>query len=197
MKNTGRLALLEGHWGFKNPSMTVSPLFDMVLSSQNLPLSVVDYERWRTRDHLSEALARHAGSAEVIYLGGHGETSGVPFDDEAELSVAAIAKILGEAGSGSLKGVYLSLCSMGSPETARKILKAAPDLEWVAGYATPVAWAESAAVDLLFFSQWYGQGQNIEKVAGYMSEWAGRLTLADDVQFNIYTRDGALIGESE
>lgn len=193
----GRLALLEGHWGLKDPSMTVSPLFNMVLSSQKLPAATIDYERWRTRVHLVEALTRHATSAEIIYLGGHAEKTGVIFDDQVELTVAEIIKALRKADLGPLTGVYLSMCSIGSPDTAKKLLKALPRLEWVAGYSARVSWAESAAIDLLFFNRWYGLSdknlQKINNVAAYMEDWAGHLSLANDVQFNIYTRDGALM----
>lgn len=195
-----RLAVLEGHWGFRNSAMSVAPLFDMILSSHNIAADAYDYERWRTKRHLTEAIERHATSAQVIYLGGHAETSGVEVRRGETLSSAEIAACVASAGpDGAVSGLYISMCSIGTKEVADFILETCPTLEWVAGYGSSVDWAESAAIDLLFFNQWLGQdnrgSRRIKKVAAYLAEWTRDLTRASDVGFNIYTRAGAGIAD--
>lgn len=175
--------------------MSMAPLFELAHGEYDVRPDAYDYERFRTAEHLIQAITRHAGNpkTKLIYVGNHGRREGLAISRGSVLPLSDIARAIAKLDKRSkVHGVYLSACQAVDQRSAQQFLKIAKNIHWVAGYGAVVNWTDSAALDMMFFSRWLEEqgaaGPRIKKAAASMVNDVGSFARSAPVSFGIFAR---------
>ena len=134
------LSLLEGKWSH-NTHISVrdlfGPLFTVWTTSAD---SSCHYEQFTNMAAFRSAIdyAFRSHRANVIYIGAHGDDSGIQGFHDAGISRAVIRNALNQQGGSTKRGVFFGACGFIQEKNARFILSACPRVTWVGGYDTAI-----------------------------------------------------------
>ena len=189
------IAVLEGKW-WKNSNISVRSMFDLVseLAAENP--HAYHYEMANSLPAIYEAIPRIMRIPKCKYLciATHGDAGKLSLFNNDCLSTHDLRTILIDAERSRGRksrcvGLYLSSCLVGTLEIARFMFEREIGLTWIAGYTKEIDWLQSAAMDMLFFSELvYAEKSSRKKTIRDVSE---RLKinaqgLIEELGFGIY-----------
>lgn len=165
------LAVLEGRW-FDKKNRSIRPVFDTLIDLLHGTPHAYFYHQFSNAASLGHLIRRVAETeARFLYIGTHGDTSGLygfdreegdekpNTDDVGKISRTRLRKLLWtcwDEGVGDFDGLFLGSCSFVNEENAKLLLRGEgvpASLKWVAGYATDVDWIDSTLLDALFLKR--------------------------------------------
>ena len=194
------LAVVESRWWEKG-NASVRGLFELIATIRKENPHAYHYEMFNNQDSLREVVCRIARRQHVrnLVIAAHGDDTaiyGAASERECDnrISRAVLRNIFADIPRGSLNGLYLGTCSTTNLDTVKFLLKESR-VRWVAGYSKEVAWLESGAVDLYFWTTYYRcrrmqdnhdpERRRMERVAKKMMRIKG---LCDSLGFDIFVR---------
>ncbi len=191
-KESLQLGVIEGKWK-KETNLSVKSMFDLLSDIRlDTPHGYI-YEMFCNASSLQDIIARMGKTANLkyIYIGAHGDDDCIVATGE-NISRTVIRNQLKQLSYGAIEGLFFGSCLFGNEDNASFLLGSdeKTTIKWVAGYTTSVDWMESSALDILFWSTFYGMSgtpiERIEATAENISKMAKGLI--KNLGFQIYVR---------
>jgi len=191
-KKSLQLGVIEGKWK-KDTNLSVKNLFDLLSDIHHNTPHGYAYEMFCNASSLKDIISRMGKTRNLkyIYIGAHGNDDCIAAAGE-NIRRTAIRNELKQLSSGAIEGLFFGSCLFGNEDNASFLLGSdeKTPIKWVAGYTTAVDWMESSALDILFWSTFYGMAgtpiKRIEDTTEHVSQMANGLI--KKLGFQIYVR---------
>ena len=186
------LAVVESRW-WTEGNTSVRALFDTIASIRKGNPDAYHYEMFNNGASLQEIVPRIARKSDIrnLVIATHGDGGGISgAEGNNRISRAVLRNILASIPNRSLNGLYLGTCSTANLDTVEFLLNGGR-VRWVAGFSEEIGWLQGSAVDLYFWTSYYGSNRaggerkRIRRVADRMELMRG---LCDELGFNIFRR---------
>lgn len=154
------ISIIESHWE-NSGNQSVKGIFHALGQMHYKNPSAFRYSNFSDETSLAAAFEARANdlsasrtdaNTEVIYLGTHGSYTHI---GPTNLSRTKVRNIIVDANKTTrIKGLYLGICLTGTADFSRFLIEGGDtNLDWVAGYTEVIDWADSTAIDMIFFNK--------------------------------------------